>query len=102
MPPTLASPASTGTNDAASVGADLLEQASDALTAAVGDGSFLTTLQAAGYSSARIRDRRRRGDASGYRGRCSRGHSHDAKPLCVADAAADRGSDISADRDPRQ
>ena len=36
-----------GTNDAASVGADLLEQASDALTAAVGDGSFLTTLQAA-------------------------------------------------------
>ena len=27
-----------GTNDAASVGADLLEQASDALTAAVGDG----------------------------------------------------------------
>ena len=62
----------------------------------------------------RRRDRRRRGDASGYRGRCSRGHSHDAKPLCVADAAADRrsdrgsnrgsnrGSDISADRDPRQ
>jgi len=36
-----------GTNDATSVGADLLEQASDALTAAVGDGSFLTTLQAA-------------------------------------------------------
>ena len=36
-----------GTDDAASVGADLLEQASDALTAAVGDGSFLTTLQAA-------------------------------------------------------
>ena len=36
-----------GTNDAASVGADLLEQASDALTAAVDDGSFLTTLQAA-------------------------------------------------------
>ena len=36
-----------GTNDAASVGADLLVQASDALTAAVGDGSFLTTLQAA-------------------------------------------------------
>ena len=36
-----------GTDDAASVGADLLEQASDALTAAVGDGGFLTTLQAA-------------------------------------------------------
>ena len=36
-----------GTDDAASVGADLLEQASDALTAAVGDGSFLTTLKAA-------------------------------------------------------
>ena len=36
-----------GTDDATSVGADLLEQASDALTAAVGDGSFLTTLQAA-------------------------------------------------------
>ena len=36
-----------GTNSAASVGADLLEQALDALTAAVGDGSFLTTLQAA-------------------------------------------------------
>ena len=35
-----------GTDDAASVGADLLEQASDALTAALGDGSFLTTLQA--------------------------------------------------------
>ena len=35
-----------GTDDAASVGADLLEKASDALTAAVGDGSFLATLQA--------------------------------------------------------
>ena len=35
-----------GTDDAASVGADLLEQASDALTAALGDGSFLATLQA--------------------------------------------------------
>ena len=34
-----------GTNDAASVGADLLMQASNALTAAVGDGSFLSTLQ---------------------------------------------------------
>ena len=36
-----------GTDDAASVGADLLEQASDALTAAFDDGSFLTALQAA-------------------------------------------------------
>ena len=35
-----------GTDDAASVGADLLAQASDALTAALGDGTFLTTLQA--------------------------------------------------------
>ena len=35
-----------GTEDAASVGADRLAQASDALTAAVGDGSFLTNLQA--------------------------------------------------------
>ena len=43
-----------GTNGAASVGADLLEQASDALTAAVGDGSFLTTLQAADTSFAAV------------------------------------------------
>ena len=43
-----------GTDDAASVGADLLEQASDALTAAVGDGSFLTTLQAADTSFAAV------------------------------------------------
>ena len=34
-----------GTDDAASVGADLLAQASDALTAALGDGSFENTLQ---------------------------------------------------------
>ena len=43
-----------GTDDAASVGADLLEQASDALTAAVGDGSFLTTLQAADTAFAAV------------------------------------------------
>ena len=43
-----------GTNDAASVGADLLEQASDALTAAVGDGSFLSTLQAADTAFAAV------------------------------------------------
>ena len=43
-----------GTNDAASVGADLLAQASDALTAAVGDGSFLTTLQAADTAFAAV------------------------------------------------
>ena len=43
-----------GTNDAASVGADLLEQASDALTAAVGDGSFLTNLQAADTAFAAV------------------------------------------------
>jgi hypothetical protein len=43
-----------GTNDAATVGADLLEQASDALTAALGDGSFLTTLQAADTSFAAV------------------------------------------------
>ena len=46
-----------GTDDAASVGADLLAQASDALTAAVGDGSFLTTLQAkhtAAFSSVTV------------------------------------------------
>ena len=43
-----------GTDDAASVGADLLEQASDALTAAVGDGSFLTNLQAADTAFAAV------------------------------------------------
>ena len=46
-----------GTDDAASVGAGLLEQASDALTAALGDGSFLTTLQAkhtAAFSSVTV------------------------------------------------
>ncbi|MEE2629095.1 MAG: hypothetical protein VX670_11580, partial [Candidatus Latescibacterota bacterium] len=43
-----------GTDDAASVGADLLAQASDALTAAVGDGSFLTTLQAADTAFASV------------------------------------------------
>ena len=43
-----------GTDDAASVGADLLEQASDALTAAFGDGSFLTTLQAADTAFAAV------------------------------------------------
>ena len=43
-----------GTDDAASVGADLLAQASDALTAAVGDGSFLTTLQAADTAFAAV------------------------------------------------
>ena len=43
-----------GTNDAASVGADLLEQASDAANAAVGDGSFLTTLQAADTAFAAV------------------------------------------------
>jgi len=43
-----------GTNDAASVGADLLVQASDALTAAVGDGTFLTTLQAADTAFAAV------------------------------------------------
>ena len=43
-----------GTDDAASVGAGLLEQASDALTAALGDGSFLTTLQAADTSFAAV------------------------------------------------
>ena len=43
-----------GTDDAASVGADLLEQASDALTAAVGDRSFLTTLQAADTAFAAV------------------------------------------------
>ena len=46
-----------GTDDAASVGADLLAQASDALTAAVGDGTFLTTLQAkhtAAFSSVTV------------------------------------------------
>ena len=43
-----------GTDDAASVGADLLEQASDALTAAVGDGSFMTNLQAADTAFAAV------------------------------------------------
>ena len=43
-----------GTDDTASVGADLLEQASDALTAAVGDGSFLTNLQAADTAFAAV------------------------------------------------
>ena len=43
-----------GTDDAASVGADLLVQASDALTAALGDGSFLTTLQAADTAFAAV------------------------------------------------
>ena len=43
-----------GTDDAASVGADRLEQASDALTAAVGDGSFVTTLQAADTAFAAV------------------------------------------------
>ena len=43
-----------GTDDAASVGADLLEQASDALTAAVGDGSFVTNLQAADTAFAAV------------------------------------------------
>ena len=43
-----------GTEDAASVGADLLEQASDALTAAFDDGSFLTTLQAADTAFAAV------------------------------------------------
>ena len=43
-----------GTDDAASVGADLLVQASDALTAALGDGSFLTTLQAADTAFASV------------------------------------------------
>ena len=43
-----------GTEDAASVGADLMEQASDALTAAFGDGSFLTTLQAADSAFAAV------------------------------------------------
>ena len=43
-----------GTDDAASVGADLLEQASDALTAALGDGSFLTTLQNANAAFAAV------------------------------------------------
>jgi hypothetical protein len=43
-----------GTDDATSVGADLLEQASDALTAALGDGSFLTTLQAADTAFAAV------------------------------------------------
>jgi hypothetical protein len=43
-----------GTDDAASVGADRLEQASDALTAALGDGSFLTTLQNANAAFAAV------------------------------------------------
>ena len=43
-----------GTDDAASVGADLLEQASDALTAALGDGSFVTNLQAADTAFAAV------------------------------------------------
>ena len=43
-----------GTDDAASVGADLPEQASDALTAAVGDGSFMTNLQAADTAFAAV------------------------------------------------
>merc|ERR1739841_306224 len=43
-----------GTDNAASVGADRLAQASDALTAAVGDGSFLTTLQAADTAFAAV------------------------------------------------
>ena len=43
-----------GTDAAASVGADLLAQASDALTAAVGDGSFLTNLQAADTAFAAV------------------------------------------------
>ena len=43
-----------GTDDAASVGADLLEQASDALTAAFDDGSFLSTLRAADTAFAAV------------------------------------------------
>ena len=43
-----------GTDDAASVGADCLAQASDALTAAVGDGSFQTNLQAADTAFAAV------------------------------------------------
>ena len=78
-----------GTETAEADSADLLQQSKEALMTALANDSFLTTLQAADTAFAAVTVDVVRRDAPRL-------------GLSVSNAPADRGSDISADRDPRQ